>query len=126
MNQLQEFINEQKTYYSHKLAEKHRVSIQDIRTAIKENKPVEWILLRIMSYGEHLTDIYCRLLLANLEGEILKIVKEIKDENNESSKLLDFWELPDNSPAQKIDNKQIKIGKKYNHTSDAAEIGTAE
>jgi hypothetical protein len=106
LNPLQRFLNNQKTFYSEKIAQADMIKISDILAAVREKQPQERIRAMIWQYASNMSWIYLRLLVANIEGEIIKIVKEEREhEKYDQTRLFEHWILPCPGPIQpRVDN----------------------
>lgn len=104
MNALQHYLENMKAEYSRRLAANQAPRLQEIMTLVQLKRPLEQIRNKILAYCSNMNDLYCRLLLANLEGEILLILKN--DERNtgyyealDTTCLFESWNIPDYLPA---------------------------
>jgi hypothetical protein len=105
MNPLQQFIIEQIARYDLALSAGEITKLDRVILFMQEhNKPqdIPAIRVKLAAYSEHISNIYCRLLLASIEGEALKLVREHPDS-------LPGWELPQVSPLVHNLN-QMEIG----------------
>jgi hypothetical protein len=107
MNPLQSYLEEQKTYYTKKLAEDNAPTMREIRAELTrllpldKALPIRRIMSKLYEFQTHVINLYCRLLIANIEGEIIKIVKgSYEHEKFDSSALLEHWVLPGGDPAR--------------------------
>lgn len=110
MNPLQKYLEQQKDYYNRHLAQDSHKTLAELRLLMKGIPTAGTIEYEFMRWNDYAINLYCRLLLANLEGEIITIVKGIRAyEKHSTTSLFDDWELPDNrQPAPTVDN-QVQI-----------------
>lgn len=110
MNPLQKFLEAQKAHYDRKIAADEVVTLPLLQAMIQARcYPPPFIFNKIEKYAERVTDIYCRLLLSYIEGEILYIVREMNDEKHDKTHLLDHWECPGYGQAAPLYAEQIPL-----------------
>jgi hypothetical protein len=130
MNALQEYIEQQKAFFSKKIAEDTSKRLPEIFAMIRENKP--GVRFSILEYCDHLTDVYRLLLLADIEGEILSIIKrgEKRYEKYSSAGLLNDWQFPDHSIAERAARAAAAIkdrqAQQHQAEADAADCGVTD
>ena len=114
MNEFSVRLNEHYSIVSKRLASADTVGLQQIKTMVEHGMSAEAIARNVFLFAERVSLLDRMLLLADLKGELLKLLKKgERDENVKSACLRLGWELADFMPGSAPYEKQIAIGENY-------------